>query len=49
MNTMQKYEVTKTQEFVVTVYAESEEDAVMDAISSGKFAFVDEDYSVKEV
>ena len=49
MNTTRKYEVTKTQEFVVTVYAESEEDAESDAISSGDFEFVDEEYSVKEV
>jgi hypothetical protein len=46
---MTKYEVTRTQEFVVTVYADSEEDAEMDAITSGDFKFVDEEYSVKEV
>lgn len=46
---MRKYVVTKTQFFEMTVEAESEEDAEYDALSSGDFKFVDEEYSVVEI
>ena len=46
---MNKYIVTKMQEFFTIVYAESEEDAEAVAMMEGDFEFVDEEYSVREV
>jgi len=46
---MNKYIVTKTEIFKMTVYAESEDDAEYDANMKQDFMFIDEEYVVEEV